>query len=55
MPATLELAALAMLIAVSLGIPSACAGLRPHSTTAKAILAGSIVGFSLPTFWVGWS
>ena len=54
MPATLELAALAMLIAVSLGIPLGLyAGLRPHSTTAKAIMAGSIVGFSLPTFWVG--
>ena len=54
MPATLELAALAMLIAVSVGIPLGLyAGLRPNSTTAKAIMAGSIVGFSLPTFWVG--
>jgi len=54
MPATLELAALAMLIAVSVGIPLGLyAGLRPNGTTAKAIMAGSIVGFSLPTFWVG--
>ena len=54
MPATLELAFLAMVIAVSLGIPLGLyAGLRPHSAGAKAIMAGSILGFSLPTFWVG--
>jgi peptide/nickel transport system permease protein len=29
------------------------AGYRPHSPGAKAIMAGSILGFSLPTFWVG--
>jgi peptide/nickel transport system permease protein len=29
------------------------AGYRPNSAGAKAILAGSILGFSLPTFWVG--
>ncbi len=29
------------------------AGLRPHSLAGKAITAGSILGFSLPTFWVG--
>jgi peptide/nickel transport system permease protein len=54
MPATLELAALAMLISVTIGIPlGMIAGLRPHSWLAKAIMAGSILGFSLPTFWVG--
>jgi len=54
MPATLELAFLAMVIAVTLGIPLGLfAGLRPHSPAAKAIMAGSILGFSLPTFWVG--
>ena len=54
MPATLELAALAMLISVAIGIPlGMIAGLRPHSWLAKAIMAGSILGFSLPTFWVG--
>jgi peptide/nickel transport system permease protein len=54
MPATLELAALAMVIAVAIGIPLGLfAGLRPHNPIAKAILAGSIIGFSLPTFWVG--
>ncbi len=54
MPATLELAALAMAIAVVLGVPLGLyAGLRPNSWLAKAIMAGSILGFSLPTFWVG--
>lgn len=54
MPATLELAFLAMLIAVGLGIPLGLyAGLRPHAPAARAIMAGSILGFSLPTFWVG--
>jgi peptide/nickel transport system permease protein len=54
LPATLELAFVAMMIAVALGIPlGLIAGLRPQSTIGRAIMAGSIVGFSLPTFWVG--
>jgi peptide/nickel transport system permease protein len=54
MPATLELAVLAMVIAILAGIPLGLyAGLKPESLGAKAIMAGSIVGFSLPTFWVG--
>ena len=54
LPATLELAFCAMLIAVLIGIPLGLwAGLRPRSLTARAIMGGSILGFSLPTFWVG--
>ncbi|MFZ6731256.1 ABC transporter permease [Undibacterium sp. Ji42W] len=54
MPATLELAVSAILIAVALGIPlGLLAGLRPDSIAAKSIMAVSILGFSLPTFWVG--
>lgn len=54
MPATLELASAAMLIAVALGIPLGLwAGLRPDSVSGRAIMAGSILGFSLPTFCVG--
>jgi len=54
MPATLELAVFAILIAIVLGIPlGLLAGLRPHSIAAKSIMAVSILGFSLPTFWVG--
>jgi len=54
MPATLELAFSAMVIAVVIGIPLGIyAGLKPDSKSSKAIMAGSILGFSLPTFWVG--
>ncbi len=54
MPATLELAALAMLMSVGLGIPlGVYSGLYPDRKSSKLIMAGSILGFSLPTFWVG--
>ena len=54
LPATLELALAATVIAVLLGIPlGLVAGLKPHSWVGRSIMAGSIVGFSLPTFWVG--
>ena len=54
MPATIELALTAMVIAVVLGIPlGLLAGLRPDSWIGRTIMAGSILGFSLPTFWVG--
>ncbi|SNS87032.1 peptide/nickel transport system permease protein [Noviherbaspirillum humi] len=54
MPATMELAVCAMLIAVLLGTPLGLwAGLRPRSVIGKSIMAVSILGFSLPTFWVG--
>ena len=54
MPATLELAFAAMLIAVGVGIPlGLIAGLKPDGVLGKTIMAGSILGFSLPTFWVG--
>jgi peptide/nickel transport system permease protein len=54
MPATLELSFAAMLIAIVLGIPlGLLAGLKPDSWIGRSIMAGSILGFSLPTFWVG--
>lgn len=54
LPATLELAIGAMLIAIALGIPLGLwAGLHPHSRSGRLIMGTSIVGFSLPTFWVG--
>ncbi|MEO6749990.1 MAG: ABC transporter permease [Casimicrobiaceae bacterium] len=54
MPATLELAVVAMLFAVIFGIPLGLwAGLKPDSWSGRSIMAGSILGFSLPTFWVG--
>ncbi len=54
MPATFELALAALLMAVVIGIPlGVFAGLKPDSRISKLIMAGSILGFSLPTFWVG--
>ena len=54
MPATLELAFTALILAVVIGIPLGLyAGLYPERRLSKAIMAGSIFGFSLPTFWVG--
>ena len=54
LPATLELALAAMLIAIVLGIPlGAYAGLRPDAAASRTIMAASVLGFSLPTFWVG--
>jgi peptide/nickel transport system permease protein len=54
LPATLELALAAMVIAIAVGIPlGLLAGLYPNSFAGRAIMAGSILGFSLPTFWVG--
>ncbi len=54
LPATMELAVCAIVMSIVLGIPLGLwAGLRPHSWTGKSIMAVSILGFSLPTFWVG--
>ncbi len=54
MPATLELAGTAVVMSLVIGIPLGLyAGLRPQAATSKGIMAGSIVGFSLPTFWQG--
>lgn len=54
MPATMELALFSLLMAVVFGIPLGIyAGLKPGSKVSKTIMAGSILGFSMPTFWVG--
>ena len=54
MPATLELAVASLLLSVLIGIPlGVYAGLKPNSWISKTVMAGSILGFSLPTFWVG--
>jgi peptide/nickel transport system permease protein len=53
-PATLELALTAMVLTIVIGIPlGLLAGLRPDGVAGRAIMAGSILGFSLPSFWVG--
>ena len=54
LPATLELALVAITIAIVFGIPLGLwAGLKPDTFVGRFIMGGSIIGFSLPTFWVG--
>lgn len=54
LPATLELALIAVLIGTFVGVPLGIyAGYRPESPVSKAIMVVSILGFSVPTFWVG--
>ena len=53
-PATLELAFASLILSLAIGLPMGVyAGLRPHTPGSKAIMTGSILGFSLPNFWVG--
>ncbi|MCZ7450836.1 ABC transporter permease [Agrobacterium rhizogenes] len=54
MPATLELAFVALFMALVIGIPlGVYAGLKPKGFVSKSIMTFSILGFSLPTFWIG--
>lgn len=54
MPATLELAFVALLMALVIGIPlGVYAGLKPKGFLSRSIMTFSILGFSLPTFWIG--
>lgn len=53
-PATLELAVVAIVISVAVGVPLGIwAGLRPESPGARSVMAGSMLGVSLPNFWIG--
>ena len=54
LPATLELALAAVLAGAFIGVPLGIyAGYRPESPASKAIMAASVLGFSVPTFWIG--
>ncbi|MGI9395174.1 MAG: ABC transporter permease [Boseongicola sp.] len=54
MPATLELAICSLIIALFIGIPlGMVAGYWPDGWGSNIIMTGSILGFSLPSFWVG--
>jgi peptide/nickel transport system permease protein len=54
LPATLELAALALIISLVFGVTlGVIAGMAQNRLHGKAIMAGSILGFSLPNFWQG--
>lgn len=54
LPATMELAFVALLMAALIGIPlGVIGGLKANSWPGRVIMTGSIVGFSLPNFWFG--
>lgn len=54
MPATLELAFTALFMSLVIGIPLGIrAGLHPEGPVSKSIMGFSILGFSLPSFWIG--
>jgi len=54
LPATLELVLTAVIGAVLIGVPLGIyAGYRPDGPAARIIMTVSILGFSVPTFWVG--
>lgn len=54
LPATVELTLLAVCGAAAVGIPLGMyAGYKPGSALSRLIMAGSAVGFSVPTFWIG--
>ncbi|MCV0425895.1 MAG: ABC transporter permease [Roseibium sp.] len=54
LPATLELAVAALILSVLIGIPlGLIAGLYPEIAVSRVIMTVSILGFSLPSFWVG--
>ena len=54
LPATLELALASVLIGAFIGIPLGIyAGYKPDGVLSRGIMAVSVLGFSVPTFWVG--
>ena len=54
LPATIELVLISVISATVLGIAlGVYAGYRPDARPAKLIMAVSVLGFSVPTFWIG--
>ncbi|MGL5114719.1 MAG: ABC transporter permease [Beijerinckiaceae bacterium] len=54
LPATLELTLVAVIGATLTGVPLGIyAGYRPDSAISRLIMAVSVLGFSVPTFWIG--
>ncbi len=54
LPATLELTLFGLCLALIIGIPlGLISGLNPNTATDEVIMTGSILGFSLPSFWQG--
>ena len=43
-----------MLLSIVVGVPLGIwAGLKPQALSTRGIMTGSVLGFSLPNFWVG--
>jgi peptide/nickel transport system permease protein len=54
LPATVEMVLVAMVMAVAVAIPlGVYAGANPSGRISRFIMAGSLLGISLPGFWVG--
>jgi peptide/nickel transport system permease protein len=54
LPATLELTLTAVIGAAAIGVPAGIyAGYKPDALLSRLIMAISILGFSVPTFWIG--
>ncbi|MGX1744598.1 ABC transporter permease [Bosea sp. NPDC055353] len=54
LPATFELVLLSMTLAIVTGVPIGLyAGLDPDSRPSRIIMGGTVLGFSLPSFWKG--
>ncbi|MDR1873418.1 MAG: ABC transporter permease [Synergistaceae bacterium] len=54
MPATFEMVGCAVLFALLVAVPSGVyAAAKPNSLLSRMIMGGSLVGISLPSFWVG--
>ena len=54
LPATMEMAVLAMLIAVITAVPAGLyAAVKPNSWFTNLVMPGSLIGISIPIFWLG--
>jgi peptide/nickel transport system permease protein len=54
LPATLELALAAVLVATLVGVPLGMwAGYKPNHPLSRLAMGISVLGFSVPTFWIG--
>ncbi len=54
MPATMELAVIAMILSIIIGIPlGIISSIRPNSIMSRIIMFFSLAGISVPVFWTG--
>ena len=54
LPATLDIVAVAMALSIAVGIPlGVLSGAYPKSRFSKSVMAASIAGISMPSFWTG--